>query len=113
MTNPYEPPHKKQSHPRDAQESRSQLTYVGVVLLIMAVTMPVLGVLGTVIGMMLSFKDLAESDSVSTNGLAGHIGFSLGTTAIGLALGVIMASAGVACVILGRRDTGGADGRKN
>ncbi len=113
MTNPFEPPYEKQGHPRDTQKKRSQLTSVGMVLLFAAVTMPILGVLGTVIGMMLSFKDLAGSDSVSPDGLAGHIGLSLVTTAIGLALGVVLAIAGVACVVLGRRKTGGADSRKN
>jgi biopolymer transport protein ExbB/TolQ len=75
--------------------------------------MPILGVLRTVVGMMLSFKDLAESDSVSPDGLADNIGLSLGTTAIGLALGVMLAIAGVACIILGRRKTNGAEDRTN
>ena len=113
MTNPYEPPYEKQGLPPDTQKKRSRLTSVGVVLLVIAITMPILGVLGTVIGMMLSFKDLAESDSVSPNSLAGHIGLSLGTTAIGLVLGVVLSIAGVACVILGRRSRSGTEGRTN
>jgi biopolymer transport protein ExbB/TolQ len=113
MTNPHEPPSRKQGHSRDTPKKRSQLTFAGVVLLGIAVTMPILGVLGTIIGMMFSFKDLAESDLVSPNGLASNIGLSLGTTAIGLALGVVLAIAGVACIILGRRNTSGADSRTN
>jgi len=49
---------------------------------------PMMGLLGTVMGMMGAFKTLASSDSVKPAQLAGDISFALITTACGLAIAI-------------------------
>lgn len=49
---------------------------------------PMLGLLGTVIGMMGAFSKLAAGSQVETRGLAEDISFALVTTAIGLAIAI-------------------------
>jgi biopolymer transport protein ExbB/TolQ len=49
-------------------------------------TAPMLGLLGTVLGMMAAFGKLAASESVKPDQLASDISFALITTAIGLAI---------------------------
>ncbi len=49
---------------------------------------PMIGLLGTVMGMMGAFKTLASNDSVKPAQLAGDISFALVTTACGLAIAI-------------------------
>jgi biopolymer transport protein ExbB len=51
-------------------------------------TAPMLGLLGTVLGMMAAFSKLAASESVQPDQLASDISFALITTAIGLAIAI-------------------------
>jgi biopolymer transport protein ExbB len=51
-------------------------------------TAPMLGLLGTVLGMMAAFAKLASSQSVKPDQLASDISFALITTAIGLAIAI-------------------------
>jgi biopolymer transport protein ExbB/TolQ len=51
-------------------------------------TAPMLGLLGTVLGMMAAFGKLAASESVKPEQLASDISFALITTAIGLAIAI-------------------------
>jgi biopolymer transport protein ExbB/TolQ len=51
-------------------------------------TAPMLGLLGTVLGMMGAFANLASGDKVDPTGLANDISFALITTAVGLAIAV-------------------------
>jgi len=60
-------------------------------------TAPMLGLLGTVMGMMGAFKTLATQENVKPDQLAGDISFALVTTAIGLSIAIplILATASV------------------
>jgi biopolymer transport protein ExbB len=51
-------------------------------------TAPMLGLLGTVLGMMAAFGKLAASQNVKPDMLASDISFALITTAIGLAIAI-------------------------
>ncbi len=51
-------------------------------------TAPMLGLLGTVMGMMAAFEKLASSKSVDATKLAGDIQFALITTALGLSIAI-------------------------
>lgn len=51
-------------------------------------TAPMLGLLGTVLGMMAAFSKLASSQSVQPDQLASDISFALITTAVGLAIAI-------------------------
>ena len=60
-------------------------------------TAPMLGLFGTVLGMMGAFKTLATAENVKPEQLAGDISFALVTTAIGLTIAIplILATASV------------------
>ena len=87
MANPYESPH-------ELGTKRNGLFNLGVVLLLIAITMPILGWIGTITGMVFSFNELAEAGSPSSNSLAKGISFSLATTVFGLIVGGVAAILG-------------------
>jgi biopolymer transport protein ExbB/TolQ len=51
-------------------------------------TGPMWGLLGTVLGMLGAFNQLAAADTVKASALAGNIGLALLTTAIGLMIAI-------------------------
>jgi biopolymer transport protein ExbB len=69
---------------------------------------PVLGFIGTVIMMMLSFQAMGENGAGKPEELASNIGFALTSTAIGLVLfpiGVILLVVGIRGMIKQRKQT--------
>ncbi|WP_372807987.1 MotA/TolQ/ExbB proton channel family protein [Pontiella sp.] len=70
---------------------------------------PVLGFLGTVISMMLSFHAMGDGGMDKPEALASNIGFALTSTAVGILLfplGVILLVFGIRGMIKQRKQTG-------
>lgn len=51
---------------------------------------PMLGFMGTVVGMIMAFQDIAKSGSVQAQDMAGNIQVALLTTLAGLVVGIIL-----------------------
>ena len=96
MTNPYE-------SPRESAGRRSRLLVLGVVLIVIAVVMPLLGLAGTIAGMMYSYHALSDSEAASPEALADGVSFSLLTTIVCAVFGIVAAIAGGALIRASRR----------
>jgi biopolymer transport protein ExbB/TolQ len=96
MTNPYESPSERGT-------KKSRLFFFGVALLLVAVAMPILGLAGTIAGMVHSFNELSTAETPSPGNLASGISFSLTTTLVGVILGVVVAIVGVVLIVVSRR----------
>ena len=80
-----------------------RLFFLGVALLLIAVAMPILGLAGTIAGMVHSFNELSAAETPSPSSLAGGISFSLVTTLVGVVLGVVTAIVGGVLIVVARR----------
>jgi biopolymer transport protein ExbB len=69
------------------RENRGQMTWIGY-LGIIAQIAPMLGLLGTVVGMMGAFNTLASGGQADPSALAGDIGLAMITTAAGLIIAI-------------------------
>ena len=96
MTNPYESPSERGT-------KKNRLFFFGVALLLVAVAMPILGLAGTIAGMVHSFNELSTAETPSPSNLASGISFSLTTTLVALILGVVVAIVGGVLIVVSRR----------
>ena len=80
---------------------RNKLLIVGMTLLAIGVVFPLLGMLGTALGMAYSFNTIASSSTApDPSDLAGGISMSLWAAIVGVVLGVPSAVAGLALVVI-------------
>jgi biopolymer transport protein ExbB len=96
MTNPHESPNERGT-------KKSRLFFFGVALLLIAVAMPILGLAGTIVGMVYSFTQLSAAETPSPDNLASGISCALVTTIAGVILGVVAAIVGGVLIVVARR----------
>ena len=87
MINPYRPPPENRN-------KRSRLFLWGTVLLGAAVAMPVLGLIGTIVGMEHTFTELDRAENTSAEEVNRGISFALKTTNMGLVACLVLAVLG-------------------
>lgn len=97
MVNPFEPP-------QEPTPTRSRRTlYAGVGLILAAGVIPMLAMVGTVFGMVVSFNAVANSDSANPSAVAEGISIARWTTVGGMAIAVVAAMLGIFLVQRSRR----------
>ena len=96
MTNPYQSPH------RPGTQGKQTISF-GVVLLIIGVTMPLLGLAGTIGSMMYSFKRVAGEHNVSPDLIANGISISLVVAFIAAIIGIVIGAFGIVLIVAARR----------
>lgn len=96
MTNPYQSPHGPGTQGK-------QSIRLGVILLIIGVTMPILGLAGTIGSMMYSFKQVAGEHNVSPDRIANGISISLVVAFIAAIIGIVVGAFGIVLIVAARR----------
>ena len=95
-SNPYEPPHV-------GKPAKNRKT-LGITLIVLAIVAPLLGILGTVLGMIRTFNEVATvSAQARADSLAAGISAALVWVGAGILVGVILGVVGIAMLVLSRR----------